>query len=263
LTTSANRALLGEQAGGTARYNPYHQQERRPLMSEENVTRDETAGKPWNVYQKPTRSPDRDGAERIKHPAFGVVQVSRPSGGHTTLMGSDFRHNFCVRFTISEADQFRSLSNTWTFPGRQLLEFEMSEAQFAHMVSSPGVGGGTDVTLRWVAGKHIPRIEMDEHVTETFSRELSEDLQDSIAAIKTARAALDEGGNAKQRKAAQAALDKALRALTDSAPFVVKSFDEHMEGTVQKAKTEAHAALLQAVTRAGLDVLKLEDKRDE
>jgi hypothetical protein len=220
------------------------------------------SGHPWNAQVAPTIRQDGD-QERASHPAFGVVQVSRPSGGHTVLMGSDFRHCSCVSITVSEAEEVRSLSNTWNFPRRQIVQFELSEAQFAHMVASAGVGGGTPCTIRWADGEHKPQIVLDEHQTDKFGRELRDDLSNAVSAINDAIKALDEGGNAKQRKMSQDALRRALRALTDSAPFVAKQFDEHMNAVTEQAKTEAHAALLRAVQVAGIKRLSIEDHSQE
>ena len=217
---------------------------------------------PWTTESAPVVTNDGNGQERADHPAFGVVQLSRPSR-KATLMGSDFRHHSWVSITISEAQEVRSLSNTWNFAKKELLEFEMSEAQFAHMIASAGMGAGTPCTLRHVERMPRPRIALAEHQTDKFGRELREDLSDAVVAIKDAIKALDEGGNAKQRKLSQDALNKALRALTDSAPFVARQFDEHMNAVTEQAKTEAHAALMRAVQVAGIKRLSIEDQREE
>ena len=218
--------------------------------------------KPWNKAIAPVVTKEGGGQESASHPAFGVVQLSRPQG-HGILMGSDFRHHSWISITISEAKEVRSLSNTWNFAQKPLIEFDMSEAQFAHMIASAGMGSGTPCTLRHVNGEHRARIALEEHQTEKFGRELREDSSDADAAINDAIKALDEGGNAKQRKASQAALQRALRSLTDSAPFVASQFDKHMNGVTEQAKTEAHAALMRAVQMTGIKRLSIEDQRDD
>ena len=214
---------------------------------------------PWQQHVAPTVRRDDREQEEASHPAFGIVQLTRPRG-KATLMGSDFRHHSWISVTVSEATEIRRLSNTWNYPGRQIVEFDMSEAQFAHMIASAGMGSGTPCTLRWANGEGKPQIAIDEHQTDKFGRELREDLSDAVVAIKDAIKALDEGGNAKQRKASQEALNKALRALTHSAPFVAKQFDEHMNAVTDQAKTEAHAALMRAVQTAGIKRLSIEDR---
>lgn len=43
--------------------------------------------------------------------------------------------------------------------------------------------------------------------------------------------------------------------MTSNVPFRLQSFDEHMENTVEKAKTEVNAYAMNAVRAAGLEAL--------
>ena len=96
--------------------------------------------------------------EKITHPAFGQVQVSRISG-HTTLYDSEFNHAHYVRVTVHRSELNRSLSRDWHFAKSEIVEFDLSEAQWATFVSSFGNGSGTPCTLKFIAGQgHMPQI---------------------------------------------------------------------------------------------------------
>ena len=232
-------------------------------MPDETVRDGEGGGKhPWNMELEPTVTVDERGAEKSTHPAFGMIRVSAPAGGRMVLNGSDFVHHRCISLQITEAEQHRDLSHTWHFERRPIAEIEMSEAQFVRMVASQGQMG-TPCTIRFANGEHRPRIKLADHATDKFSREMREDFDEALQAIAAARVALDEGGNAKQRKKAQEMLDAAARKLTSSAPFVADSFDKYMGTVTEDAKTEAHAHLNRVMMEVGIKTLRLEDKRNQ
>lgn len=63
----------------------------------------------------------------------------------------------------------------------------------------------------------------------------------------------------KLSKTAQAevlsSIDKAIQEIESNLPFVVKSFGEHMEDTIEKAKIEVNAYMTNAIARAGITAL--------
>lgn len=77
---------------------------------------------------------------RTKHESFGNIQVTRPSG-HAKLFQSPHRHQHFISIQIRHTELIRDLSRDWTFSsGLPLIEINMSEAQWAHFVSSAGIG---------------------------------------------------------------------------------------------------------------------------
>jgi hypothetical protein len=84
----------------------------------------------------------------FRHPAFGNICVSRPSGS-ATLFGSELKHQHYVSITINRAEKHRSLHRDWIFGKDTILEISMSESQWATFVASSGMGGGTPCTLNY------------------------------------------------------------------------------------------------------------------
>ena len=177
-------------------------------------------------------------SQRHEHPAFGTVSLSRVSG-QATLFDSEFKHQYFIALRINTAYMDRSLSRNWIHGSNQVAEVYMSEAQFATLVSSIGMGSGVPCTIQQIAKERMPGIiytdtEQDKHFRE-FDRSLSEvysridDLEQEI-------------NTSKITKKLHLSLSNKIRSIRSAAQsnlkFVAKSFAESMETTVEKAKME-------------------------
>ena len=195
-----------------------------------------------------------DTGTRLNHPAFGQISVSRVQG-HAHLYGSDFTHRNTVRVTICESELSRHLNNDWPFARREIIEVEMSEAQWATFVSSFNHGSGVQCTILHRDGKTVPGFPLRDESSE-FGKEMSEQSKDALDALKRAAAAV---ANAKMsKKDSEAILEgisKAAQEIGVNTDFVAECFDRHMEDRIQKAKVEVNAYLTGAVQRAGLEAL--------
>ncbi len=210
------------------------------------------------TVEQPTVAIDRDGTETIRHPAFGAVSVHvmqcRPG---LSLHGSDFLHGRVIKLSIHEADMRRDLSHDWHHPGRMITEIHMSESQWATFVSSMNMGSGTPCTLiRRETSPEIPELPAPTPRTEQFKGEARERLERPIAALKELDKAIDAAGLPKARAAGlRNMVAKALQDLQSNLPFVAKSFDQHMERTVDAARAEVHGYVNSVVRTAGLQAI--------
>lgn len=190
-----------------------------------------------------------------RHPAFAQIGASRVSG-HTALYDSDFTHNAYMTVTVRLSELHRTLSNDWHFGRGELIEIAMSEAQWATFVSSPNVGGGVCCTLQHLKGEVIPGLPRPAARHDQFGKEMQHRIQGSIDQLDAAIAKFDELGLPKGKaEAARAALRSAKSAVSTSMTFIAEQFDEHMEGTVEKAKAEVHGYMTGVLMRSGLDAL--------
>lgn len=207
--------------------------------------------------QEPVESAGLQDGKAYDHPAFGQISVSRVSG-HAVLYGSDFLHQHYVTIRIHRSQLNRDLSRDWHFGRDELVEVSLSEAQWATFVSSIGMGGGVPCTLERVMGKRMPliplRVEEDE-----VRGEAEERMKRAAARVRETMAAVEEAVGVGLSKAKRDAILKHLtsleRDLGDQLPFIAKSFAEHMETTVEKAKVEVNAYMQATVQRAGLAAL--------
>ncbi len=200
---------------------------------------------------------------KITHPAYAQVQLSRSSGGSPTLYGSDFDHQYQIRLTITHSEERRNLARSWFFPRKEIIEIAMSESQWATLVSSMGMGSGTPVTLRHLHGEQVPGIKQPKK-TDLFRAELSKEFEDQITALR--QLITDFDADAKKMPAAvrdrvRGVITRTESLLRSTVPWFFKQFEEHMEETVEAAKSEVNAHAQAVMTGLGIERLaQLENK---
>jgi hypothetical protein len=214
----------------------------------------------WSQVVEPTETDEglagKKGGKTYHHPAYAMIGVSRVSGGKI-LYGSDFQHNQFIRLTVRRSSLTRELANDWYHGGNELIEVDMSEAQWATFVSSFNIGFGVPCTLCHVKGEHTPRLPDPKSRTEQFGGEATERMERSMEALAELREAI-EGLNLSV-KAKKELLDKVATASRNVKPnveFVAQQFGEYMETVVQHAKVEINAYATHAVQQVGLNALQ-------
>jgi hypothetical protein len=200
-----------------------------------------------------------DDYEPEEHPSYGTVQVHRCSG-HASLFMSPFRHQNYIALSIHRASLHRSCANDRTYSTRALVEVDLSEAQWARLVSSAGQGEGTPCTINRIGGESMPECPEQMEV-EKFHKDTDRLMAKSAAslsdAIKDMRALMDKPSVTKaERKAMLDKLNSAQQALTDGLPFVATQIRERMEHVVSEGKTEIEAFFQQTVQKLGMNQLQ-------
>ncbi len=215
--------------------------------------------------------PINDTVER--HPAYAQIGAMRVSGG-AYLYGSDFRHQHYITIQIHDSVLHRQLSGDRPHAGKRLIEIAMSEAQWATFVSSLNQGSGVQCTLEYTREEGlVPPIAQPKDRKLQFSKEMIERFDMAVRALKDLAAQIDESPlSGKKKKALKDQLRTAERNLTPNMEFVAERFDEHMEHTVERAKSEVNAYaqhtlgdLAQMALRGGVgsDPLLLETSEEE
>ena len=199
---------------------------------------------------------------RETHPSYGVIEVSRVSGG-VNLFDSEFQHQHYICLRINSAQLDRGLSNNWiSKKGLPHVEIEMSEAQWATAISSLNTGSGTPCTLKYIGNKRIPKIERDPQRTENkFKDELRKTMAEGMAAMDELSELIQNSKMTnKLRSELMGKLQKAQRSCGGSnVEFVADQYSEFMEDVKEKGKAELHAH----AQRIGLTDTALLGKNDE
>jgi hypothetical protein len=194
-----------------------------------------------------------------EHPAFAQIAANRANGmgGSTTLYGSDFGHHNTIRITLSRSQLRRDLSHDWHFAGKEIITVELSEAQWATFVNSLNVGNGVPCTIDREAGVgEVPGIAREDRKVQ-FAGEVNHTLDEAVKMLD----ALQEEVKAGRRGENVRSLFIQIRnRITSSLPFISKSFDQHMEKTVEAAKAEVHGHIQHTLVRAGLSALGADGK---
>jgi hypothetical protein len=191
------------------------------------------------------------------HPAFGMIQATRVSHSHgAVLFDSDITHHSTVRISVSTASRKRDLHRDWIHGGsKQLVEVEMSEAQWASFVSSMGTAG-VPCTIRATQSEwRIPELPYDPRLAHSMA-EVKDAAERLFAGAKEALAeyerALSEKSPAKIRNAALGKLRAAVGNAESNISFAAESLSEHAENVVQRARADIEAMVAQKA--AALDL---------
>jgi len=187
------------------------------------------------------------------HPAYGMIGAYRTSG-RSVLYGSDFVHDHYITVRIKHSDMRRGLSNDWYHGGKEIVEINLSEAQWAAFVSSMNVGDGVPCTLSYIQGQTVPGIPEVINRKIQFSSELESNMKGAVAALKELAERIETSklsGRAKDDL--NGLVHKAIMEIGSNSEFVAEQFGEHMEESVSRAKTEIAAFLQTSAMRLGLE----------
>ncbi|WP_412075421.1 hypothetical protein ACLF6K_05740 [Streptomyces xanthophaeus] len=208
------------------------------------------------MSRSPAQEPTIDTASGDEvHPAFGVAVVTRRHGSGRSLFQSDVLHNETVALSVHEATRKRDLNHDWVHSGRELVEIEMSLAQWGSLVSSMGLGSGVPVTIRRTEHEpFVPEIPHQPRTAESL-REVQEVTDRMYAGVKKATAALHEAIHEKKgvraTKEALRVLENAVAHVGSNAQFAVDSLVEAGEQVVAQARADIEAHVLEVARLTG------------
>ena len=208
-----------------------------------------------------------EGHEYKSHPSFAVIQVSRRNSSRAMpLFGASVGHSNTITITIHRADEIRStdLSYDNYFAKEQLIEVEMTQTQFAEMITSMNYGSGVPVTIRQF-GSEIPENPPVENKRAQHSHEFKEKMVQFSKTLEDGRIELQtllkKPKLSKDDKHRMNMLFNYMSVnIKDNIPYFEKQFEEQMDKTVGEAKGEIDAFITHAVTRTGLEGLRKEGK---
>lgn len=209
--------------------------------------------------------PNDDRVE-LEHESFALVRFNRVSGGRTRLFGSPTRkHGDTIVLTIRRAQEIHENGRSWFFGRKQLIEVEMSAAQFAALITTMNMGYGVPCTLRYFDGAEVepPPENRDlehERVAKSFANdgEYAQRINGHIdGAIFELEEALKRPSIRKvDVQNALSRVQSARREVQANLPFMLGQFREAVEKVKTTVMAEADAWLTSAVQRAGLASLR-------
>lgn len=177
------------------------------------------------------------------HPSYGNLMLyRRNSSGSKVLFGSAARHNTTVVIRISTAKMRRCIHSNTYYADKNLVELELSLAQFSQFIMSTGQGEGTPCTLRHIGGKAIeecPRYEPREVYENEIAKSLQE-LKDLSASLESLTKTLLEKQRltVDEKQRLKSAVGNIATTVNSNLEFIMKSFQEEMDAAVTAAKIE-------------------------
>ena len=191
---------------------------------------------------------------RETHPAWGMIGISRvTSTPGAVLFDSDIKHQHSIVVRISEGERERDLKRDWLRPRKQLIEVQMSEAQWAAFVSSVGSGSGVPCTIRARENNYdVPGLEFEPRLQHSMD-EVRRAGDEALAEIRRAFEAVKEKPNKGNLRHLEAMIENA----PSNMQFAAKSLSEHAEGVVQKARVDIESMVLSKAEQLGIDPAEL------
>ena len=198
---------------------------------------------------------DQYGAEA--HPGWGMIRAARVSGS-ATLFDSEIQHRHFVTVSISPATRKRDLNTDWVHGDiNDLIEVEMSEAQWASFVSSMNTTG-VPCTIRRTEGNRVvpgfpyaPRLAVTMNEAKEAATYAFDNVLQALAKLEEVEQA--EDSTPKKRKEALFSLKCAIQNTGPNVEFAGKRLAEHAENVVQKARADIEAIVTQRAVQLGID----------
>ncbi len=193
------------------------------------------------------------------HPAFALIGASRVSvGGYeggAVLFDSDILHQHTIRIRIHAAQRKRELNHDWIGAGKQYIEIELSEAQWASFVSTMNVGDGVPATLRYLQYEEVPELPHQPRLAESM-RETHDAASRTFNEIKEARdayeAALARKAPAKEARELLNVLHYKIENATPNVDFATSTLVKHTENVVTRARADIEAFVTAKAAQLGI-----------
>lgn len=180
-----------------------------------------------------------------EHPAFGQIEVARVSSTPgISLFDSDVRHQHYVTVKIRHADRTRTGGRDWIHGTRDIVEVSLSEAQWAQAITNMNTTG-TPVTITWTREDGMtPAIPF--RPRSALSRKEVRDAADKVfEKAREALALVEERPTKANIRNLRTIMDNAAR----NVEYAAKVLDEHVEGTVTRARFDVEAMVSRAASQ--------------
>jgi hypothetical protein len=189
------------------------------------------------------------------HPAFGFAKVNRV---HATpgavLFDSDVQHQEFVRVTLGRMTRKRDLKQDWLHADQEMVEVDMSLAQWGAFVSSFGTSGVPCTIRRTETDWNVPGLAYAPRLAESLG-EVRDAAREAFAAIQAAMdavEALDGKAPAREKREAMRTLKYAIANAPSNVEFASKQLTEYAEDVVAKSRADIEAMINRHAQQLGL-----------
>ena len=194
------------------------------------------------------------------HESYGMISISHVQGCSSPLFGSSIKHDRTIQLRINKGAVKRDLHQERYSADENIIEVELSAAQFATFITTPNVGSGVPCTIRRVEGKQMEYPDYKGH-NEVFQEELREDVRETMLQAnelaKEARGILSKKGALKvaDRDELLNSINSLTQHINSNMPFLHRQFAKSMEKTVTAAKSEIEQFYTSTIMKMGKKAL--------
>jgi predicted transcriptional regulator len=195
-----------------------------------------------------------------KHESYGMIQISRLSGGLSNLFGSSIQHGHTIAVRIKTAKLCRYLNTDWYHDQDEVVEIELSPTQFTEAITNMNTNG-VPCTIRRVQGKR-----MENPPSKNKKQEFEDEFSDRMKEVAKKLSKLTEQTEKilSSKKAPTKAEKETIlheigmlnQEVRSNMPFAYRCFNEQMDKTVTEAKGEVEAFVTNKITSLGIKALQ-------
>lgn len=205
-----------------------------------------------------------DDEKEFSHESYGQVGFHRVQGSSGRLFGSSLpNQGSFITLRIGSCVRKHHLGRDWYHGSMRgdMIEVDLSAAQFAELITTMNVGTGTPCTIRRFNGKRMedPPNELleAEQVRTDFKEKVNQSAEKMLAYQKQIDAILDKPGavSKKDREEIREAIGMIVQDVRANMPYWLRSFVEATGKVVTAAKAEVDAFMTNAVIQAGKEAL--------
>lgn len=203
------------------------------------------------------------------HPAFGLAVFSRYSigGAKHRLFGSSIDSINAISLSIRRCEVQHNLGSDHYFDRGELIEINMTEAQFATLLTTMNVGSGVPVTINHFNGQKMPDLPESKveavKIREKFHSNMAKWKKQLNATTGEIDAILVKKGalNQEEKKRINELTSSLVEQIKGHSSFLVDMFNESVNGAVSEAKAEVESFINSAIQRTGLEALRGQAKK--
>ena len=185
--------------------------------------------------------------EREKHESYGMAGFYRQSSsaGHP-LFGSSIKHRDTICLRIGTAYMQRGLNTDWYYKDKEIIEVEMSQSQFADLITSLNQGEGIPVTITRLNGKTMEKCPF-ENKGEMHLNEYKDHLKSvntkALHLMHTVKEIFDtkKTFTKKDKEEVMSLLTQLYNEVQPNEEYMVTAYQEQMNKTCTEAKAEIEA----------------------
>lgn len=198
--------------------------------------------------------------EHEDHESYGLISFSRRTGNPGRLFGSSLQtHEAYITMAVRKGTRISENGHDRYYGNIRgdIIEVDMSAAQFAELLTTMNVGMGVPCTVRRVSGKQLeapPETKLEvEKARSEFKRKMGRISQVFTDKRKEAASLLDKKTLTKaDKEAILAVLSKVEMEIAHNLPYALDMFEEAAEKVVVHAKAEIEAITTHNVIAEGV-----------
>lgn len=205
--------------------------------------------------------------EHEEHESYGLISFSRRQGNPGPLFGSSLKtHEAYVTLSLRKGTRISShgYDRYYGSVRGDLMEVDMSAAQFAELLTTLNIGLGVPCTIRCLNGKRMgapPDVKLEvEKARSEFQRKMGKVTEVFTQKRKEAETILEKKNLTKgDKEALLSLLAKVEMEIGSNLPYSLQMFEEAAEKVVTHAKAEIDAVLMHNVLAEGIRSLAAEN----